>query len=429
MDEPFGGPDITLTLDAEGVIRDAVASGELTEESLDPWRGLNFEATVTPASGQSASRLIEAARRGGRSSSRQISQKLPSGRETPIEYTLVSLGAARGFIAIGRNLQAVADLQARLAEAQQARERDYWKLRDVETRYRALLETSRDAVVLVRPANLRVVEANAEAIRALKLAPGAEFLPDLAPKDRRALEGALATARTRGRAPSIVVHRAPDAPWSLRATQISSESGQFYLFRLAPIGGLDTAADAAPLADVLQRLPDAFALVDRDGVVRRANYAFLDLAQLGGENAALGQNLGRWVCQPGADAAVLMTIVQRQGSVRRMQSVVEGDLGSATEVEISAVGNGADQPDFVGVFLRDARRNDAGPGAVAPSELKFPEATLEDVVRAAVETIERRSIEEAIAKSLGNRTAAARYLGISRQSLHTKLRKYRIDSA
>ncbi len=302
MDELFGGPDITLTLDGEGVIRDAVASGELTEESLDPWRGLNFEATVTPSSGQSVSRLFEAARQGGRSTSRQFSQKLPSGREAPIEYTLVSLGATRGFIAIGRNLQAVADLQARLAEAQQARERDYWKLRDVETRYRALLETSRDAVVLVRPANLRVVEANAEAIRALKLAPGAEFLPDLAPRDRRALETALSTARTRGRAPSIVVHLQPDAPWSLRATQIGSDSGQFYLFHLAPIGAVEPEAETAPLADVLQRLPDAFALVDRDGVLRRANYAFLDLAQLGGENAALGQNLNRWLSQPGADA-------------------------------------------------------------------------------------------------------------------------------
>jgi len=425
MDEPFGGPDITLTLDAEGVICDAVASGEFTEESLDPWRGLSFAATAMPSSGQSASRLLEAARRGGRSSSQQISQKLPSGRETPIEYTLVSLGAARGFIAIGRNLQAVADLQARLTEAQQARERDYWKLRDVETRYRALLETSRDAVVLVRPANLRVVEANAEAIRALKLAPGAEFLPDLPTKDRRALESALETARTRGRAPSIVVHLSPEAPWSLRASQIGSEAGQFYLFHLAPIGGQETATETVPLAEVMQRFPEAFALVDREGVIRRANYAFLDLAQIGGENVALGQNLNRWVSQPGADASVMLNIVHRQGSVRRMPSSVEGEFGT-TEVEISAVGNRAENADYVGLVLREAPRESAAVGAL--TDMKFPDATLEEVLRASVEAIERRSIEEAIGKSLGNRTAAARYLGISRQSLHTKLRKYRIDS-
>jgi len=120
-----------------------------------------------------------------------------------------------------------------------------------------------------------------------------------------------------------------------------------------------------------------------------------------------------------------LNIVQRQGSARRMQSSVEGEFG-LTEVEISAVGNRAEHADYIGLILRDTTRENAE--VSAPTDMKFPDATLEDVVRASVEAIERRSIHEAIAKSLGNRTAAARYLGISRQSLHTKLRKYRIGA-
>lgn len=424
MDETLSGPEITLTLDAEGVIRDAVAAGDFNGETLELWRGLSFKATAAPAFEPSAEFLLETARQGGRSASRQISQRLPSGRETPIEYTVVSLKAG-GFIAIGRNLEAVADLQARLNEAQQARERDYWKLRDIETRYRAVLEASRDAVVLVRPANLRVVEANAEALRALKLAPGAEFLSELSSKDRRALESALETTRARGRAPTIVVHLAPDAPWSLRASQISSEAGQFFLFHLAPIGAPEKTNETLPLEDLLQRFPEAFALVDRDGVIKRANYAFLDLAQIGGENAALGQNLRRWLSQPGADASVLMSLLQRQGAVRRMHTTLEGDFGATTAVEIAAVGNRDDHPDYVGLLIRDASRGSAADAGL--TELHLPGSTLEEIVRASSETIERRSIQEAIARSLGNRTAAARYLGISRQSLHTKLRKYRLE--
>ena len=109
-----------------------------------------------------------------------------------------------------------------------------------------------------------------------------------------------------------------------------------------------------------------------------------------------------------------------------MQSSVEGEFG-LTEVEISAVGNRAENADYVGLVLRESPRESEAVSAL--TDMTFPEATLEEVVRASVEAIERRCIEEAIAKSLGNRTAAARYLGISRQSLHTKLRKYRIDSA
>lgn len=46
---------------------------------------------------------------------------------------------------------------------------DYRELRDVETRYRQLFEASNEAVILVRADNLRLVEANPAAIRALGL--------------------------------------------------------------------------------------------------------------------------------------------------------------------------------------------------------------------------------------------------------------------
>ena len=45
--------------------------------------------------------------------------------------TTVRLGGKAGLIAIGRNLQAVAELQSRLIAAQQAMEQEYWKLREV----------------------------------------------------------------------------------------------------------------------------------------------------------------------------------------------------------------------------------------------------------------------------------------------------------
>ena len=55
-------------------------------------------------------------------------------------YTTVLLGGHAGLLAIGKSLQAVAELQSRLITAQQTMERDYWKLRDVETKYRLLFD-------------------------------------------------------------------------------------------------------------------------------------------------------------------------------------------------------------------------------------------------------------------------------------------------
>ena len=44
--------------------------------------------------------------------------------------------------------------------AQQAMEQDYWKLREIETRYRLLFDASNEPVLLIGAEDLRVVEAN-----------------------------------------------------------------------------------------------------------------------------------------------------------------------------------------------------------------------------------------------------------------------------
>ena len=104
--------------------------------------------------------MVEDARASGISAFRQINQRFPSGLEIPMEFTTVLLGGRAGMLAIGKNLQAVAELQSRLIAAQQTMERDYWKLREIETRYRLVFDASDEAVVIVSPANLRIVEAN-----------------------------------------------------------------------------------------------------------------------------------------------------------------------------------------------------------------------------------------------------------------------------
>jgi transcriptional regulator of acetoin/glycerol metabolism len=44
-----------------------------------------------------------------------------------------------------------------------------------------------------------------------------------------------------------------------------------------------------------------------------------------------------------------------------------------------------------------------------------------------LEEAERRAIEQALEKSAGNITEAAEFLGIARNTLYNKLRKYNID--
>jgi transcriptional regulator PpsR len=315
-------------------------------------------------------------------------------------------------------------------------ERDYWKLREVETRYRLLFDASNEAVLVLSPEDLRVVEANPAAIRALGLTRGWEFLSEIAPAERDAFRAMLAGVRETGRAPGGVFHLGHrHAAYILRASLMNAESAALYMVQLVPVAtpGQQVAPPvnlgSGPLASLLERLPDGFVVLDREGVVQRANRAFLDMVQIGTETAVLGQRLDRWIRRPGADTGRLLANLRRHGSVRMFEITIEGQHGASVEVEVSATGDADADPLFVGIVLRDLSRRQcpANDAAALPTQLFAPLAAatpLRELVQRSVSLVERHYIESALQATEGNRTAAAELLGLSRQSLYAKLGRY-----
>ena len=433
-------PDITLMLDNDGVIRGASLFNSVEAEPVGEWLGRPWVETVGEVGSDRVRRMLDDALRNGVSAFRQVTQRFPSGLELPVEYTTVRLGSTAGLVAVGKNLQAVAELQSRLIATQQAREQDYWKLREIETRSRLLFDASSEAVLLIRAETLRVVEANPAAVRATGVAPGWEFLREVAPRDHDAFQGLLLRARKHGRVPGILIHLGVDqTPWMGRVTTMTTEIGLVYMLQLAPVAALPSApspSNAIPLDDLLNRLPDAFLVVDSEGVIQRTNQAFLELAQAAAESSVVGEHVGRWLSQPGAAAASLLTQLQRHGSVRLFTTRLTGDLGTEAEVEISASGIAEGSAALTAMVMRDVSRRlpmhdvqdrlRATLGAVTERVGKAP---LPVIAREIAEVVERHCIATALRLTDGNRTAAAEMLGVSRQSLYAKLDRYRIGDA
>lgn len=431
----FTQPDITLMLDWEGVIRGASSSGTISTEQIGDWVGRPWTDTVGQAGGDWIRRMLEDARDRGVSAFREVRQRFPSGLELPIEYTTVRLGGEAGLIAIGKSLQAVAELQSRLIATQQAREEDYWKLREIETRSRLLFDASNEAVLVVEADALRVVEANPAAIRALGLAPGWEFMREVAPRDEEAFRGMLRRAREHGRAPGIMVHLGAErASWIVRATLMTRDPGPVFLLQLASAGAdPQTAARGTLLRieEILERLPDAFVVTDQDGTVRRANKAFLELVQVATEGGVLGQSAGRWLARPGSGLGVLLSNLLEHGEVRQFSTVITGEVGLEAEVEISGASSGIGSARAIGLVIRDVSRRvsprvGASPlsNAFAAIEKDIGRTPLPALVRQTAAALERHCIERALALAEGNRTTTAELLGLSRQSLYAKLGRY-----
>lgn len=433
-------PDVTLFLNLDGVIREATVSSALADERVQGWLGLPWPATVGDPSGEKIRRMIDDARNTGMSAFRQVTQRFPSGLELPMEYTTVLLGGHAGLLAIGKSLQAVAELQSRLITAQQTMERDYWKLRDVETKYRLLFDASQEPAILLNAATLRITEANPAALQALgldsqKSAAGHNLISDIAPADRDTFQAMLLRVREQGKAPGIVVHfRNEQKPWVIRCSLMSSEPNLVMMLQLTPgwTGHVPAPQqDPVSIDDLIERLPDAFIALDKTGTIRKANRAFLEMVEAGTKGSVIGENLTRWLSRPGADLSVLLANVERHRWVRLFTTTIQGEHGTITEVEISAAGNSETDPQYLGVLIRDISRRigrttedgnlRAELGAVAERIGKTP---LRKLVKETVALVERHYVQSALALANENRTVAAELLGLSRQSLYAKLNRY-----
>jgi transcriptional regulator PpsR len=438
-------PDIKLVLDPEGVIRQVVVANDMADEPVDDWLGMHWWQTVGEVDSQRVTQFLRRAMDQGTSPFFQVTQRFPSGLDVPVEYMAVRFDEHEGLLAIGRDVRAVAQLQSRLAAAQQTMERGSWRLREVETRYRALFESSNDAMLVMRIDDFGIIEANPAAIVALGLAAGPEdditgrdLLAEIAAADQATFQAAVIRAVEQGQAPRILVHLGPDADsWLIRLSSLVADETNLVLVQLHPAGDgrpREQGPSELTMLDLVDRSPEGYAVLDERGTILRANAALLELIQAGGPGAVVGENLGRWLGPPGGDMTMLLELLRSNGMVRVFPGTIVGELDMRTEVEISAVISTHERARYIGVCVRDvSRRLDIAEQSVRLGGLlesmtkQLGSAKLKSLVASTVGLVERHYIEAALGMTGGNRTAAARVLGISRQSLYIKLARYGIE--
>lgn len=438
-------PDVTLLMDADGVIQKATVSKLVARENIQGWVGRRWEDTVGDVGGDKIRRMIEDAKTLGVSSFRQVSQLFPSGLEMPMEYTTVKLGARGGLMAVGKSLRAVAELQARLISTQQKMERDYWKLRDFESRYKHLLDVSDEPVLVLNAATMRIVEANPAAQQIFNHGEkrkddlaNRDITADLTAQERSAFQSLLRVVRENGKAPAIVLHLGRSGQrWVTRASLMKADAGYQILVRLTPVGGAAMAAASSEpqsIEDLVENLPDGFVAVDQDGIIKFCNRAFCELVEVASKAQVMGQRLGRWMWRPGADIQILISNVRRHEAVRLFSTTIHREFGSEIDVEVSAAGSPLAKAETIALLVRDVSRRMSNAddssklmSVLGPLTEQIGRTSLRNLLDETTGIVERHYIKAALDLAAGNRTAAAEMLGLSRQSLYTKLKRYHLE--
>jgi transcriptional regulator PpsR len=186
------------------------------------------------------------------------------------------------------------------------------------------------------------------------------------------------------------------------------------------------------MAQAAGAAPDAFVVTEPDGRVLAANDSFVRLAQLASEEQARGESLERWLGRPGVDLNVMIANLRQNESVRLFATTLRGEQGTTAEVEISAVSVQEAETPCLAFVIRDVGRRlpgDATAGRAMPRSVEqltelVGRVPLKELVREATDLIERLAIEAALELTRDNRASAAEMLGLSRQSLYVKLRRY-----
>ncbi len=431
--------DVALILD-KGVIKDiALGNSELSKEGYDAaWRGKKWIETVTIESRPKIQDLLKTTAK-MRPHWRQVNHPSPSGVDIPVKYTAVRTGSNDRIVAIGRDLRSISALQQRLVEAHQGLERDYDRLRDAETRYETLFHAVAEPVLIVDANTYEIESANPAALQRFagitETLVGSSLEDPFQKRAGRSIEVVIAKALASGSATSDVLQSRGEGAWKLSVSPFRQDDKTLLIVRVLSEDARDEA-QSVELLGVLESLPDGLVVASDDLLILQANRAFSEMVRLSGHRQAIGRRLDDFLGRSGTDVNVLLSSMRNHGFVRNFATVLRDQFGAEERVEVSAVTAPSGESEVYGFSIRNvARRLETGAriGEQLPSSVDqltglVGKVSLKEIVRESTDLIERLCIEAALEITEDNRASAAEMLGLSRQGLYSKLKRFGFDA-
>lgn len=400
---------------------------------------------------------------------RQVNHPSSSGLDLPVSYNAVALDEPGRLIAFGRDLRAISSLQQRLVDAHQSLERDYSRLRSTEARYKQLFRTISQPVIIVDTTTLTVSDANPASGEVFGETP--EEVVGLSIEDLfgteasvRAALKVVAEAQATGESSAFDLKLKSKGTCDLFASAFRDDESTKVVLRIETAassssstedGGADLVSgnSQSRLIGMLEDLPDGLFVVGADLRILAANRAFGELTNVVNEKQLARLRIADFLGRSPTELNVLISNLKNHGVIRNFSTVLRDQFGREEEVEVSAVETarggsqsrlsggtaaaGAGNQPVYGFSVRSvARRLRSAPkiGAVGlPSSVDqltglIGRVPMKEIVQESTDFIERLCIEAALEMTGDNRASAAEMLGLSRQGLYSKLKRFGIDN-
>ena len=217
------------------------------------------------------------------------------------------------------------------------------------------------------------------------------------------------------------------------AIKIVPEYERGVIFRLGRVMG-NLQHPENDLIELIRAAGEAIVVVDPTAQISWANAAFIEMVTPGTGEVLEEMSLKSFFDPAELDIDTIIDSLRTRKRIRVLPSSLHANTGEIIEVELSAV----EIPNLLspryGFFIRNVSLRVANATPISGTDAsveaildQLGKVPLKDLVQEEVDDIEKKVIAGALELTGNNRSATAKVLGISRQSLYQKLSRYGLD--
>jgi transcriptional regulator PpsR len=435
--------DVVFVLDTNGIIQDVVNAEKIGIEDSSSLINKKWMDTIAIDSHPKVHALLDTNTDAGAQKWRQINQLLPDGKSLPILFSTVHLPKQKSVLAIGRDLRSISALQQRLVEAQQEIERDYTRLHAIENRYSQLFNITDQAYLLIDSQTLRILEANKASGTLLgdsKKLVGKTISDLFSKADQEVIQDYFADFKIGNLQQNRVVHLLNSADEVEISSALLREGRQsVYLVSLNPLSinaaAINYGEQSALVLKAIEESSDAFVVTNLQGLILSSNKAFTQMTHSAQAEYVIGKSLEQWLGRSTIDLRIILNTLREHGVIKNYATTITSDDGSSPlEAEISGVDVRSHNPPAFAFSIRSISKRVAQAGPT-PSNIEknarhltelVGKVPLKEIVTETTDIIEKLCIISALELTMSNRASAAELLGLSRQGLYIKMRRFGI---
>jgi transcriptional regulator PpsR len=437
--------DISLLIDESGMIHEIFLNKNISlADPLDHWENKNIRKFLTRESQTKIDKILALTSKAFDDINRPVELNHVNGSnwQIPVSYAVHIMGDGK-ILLTGRDMRPIAEVQQQLINSQILLEKEYEKYRGFDTRFRVILESSNEGIALIDAESGRITDINTTASHLLSSDINKILNSNFSKAFKnQSKDGFLEVLRTEANktnpSPIRVFLQKRNIEVLISPILFRANNEILILCKIEPMS--TQASMGEEILEALRGLyndcSDGIIFTDNIGLIRFANKSFLKLSDVTKLENINGKSLSEFMARGVVDLNVLMDNASENGKVQFYNSSLKTNFGMQIPIEVSVTHLSNKKHPSFGYIFRDASRNynerqgaDTGSEKALQNVMKLVgSAPLKELVADTSDVVERLCIETAIELTRNNRVAAAEMLGVSRQSLYVKLRKYNLMS-